>query len=365
MDKRKVLKLILIIALIALFTSLFSACDNAPPPTSGETRTITDRAGRTVAVPKNPKSICAVSSYAGPMIVLYGYGEKLLGTSNAVLRDSFIKLICPSLYGSVNVKVNGAMNAETVLALKTDLIFVDSEQYADSNEKAKLDTLNIPYVVVGFDSYECQLDAALIIGKALGCEEEAQKYIKYCRDVNSLVKTSLDGTEHTQYKVYHTINELLRTDIRGSLGGQWIGYAGAVNVSTAENLSLIGNKAYASKEQILRWAPDIIICNEPGVDDNILSNPEFADTNAVKSGKVWQIPIGITRYGHPNSIETPLAVLWLAKKMYPEIFNYTIEEKIKEFYAEFFDYSVTDEMVADILAADSIRSPKTNSGVND
>lgn len=355
----------MVIALIALFASVFSACNNAPPPAGGETRTVTDTAGRTVAVPKNPKSICTVSSYAGPMVVMYGYGDKLLGTSNAVLRDSFIKLICPSLNGAVNVKVNGAMNAETILALKTDLIFVDSEQYADSNEKAKLDTLNIPYVVVGFDDYESQLAAAAVIGEALGCEEEAQKYVKYCKDVNSFVKAAQDGTEHTQYRVYHTINELLRTDIRGSIGGQWIGYAGAINVSTAENLSIIGNKAYASKEQILRWAPDIIICNEPGVDDSIIANPEFADTDAVKDGKVWQIPIGITRYGHPNSIETPLAVLWLAKKMYPDIYNYTIEEKIKAFYTEFFDYSVTDEMAADILAADSIRSPKTNSDVND
>jgi iron complex transport system substrate-binding protein len=41
----------------------------------------------------------------------------------------------------------------------------------------------------------------------------------------------------------------------------------------------------------------------------------------VQKGEVYQIPIGITRWGHPSSFETPLAILWLMKLLYPGSFE--------------------------------------------
>lgn len=134
----------------------------------------------------------------------------------------------------------------------------------------------------------------------------------------------------------------------------------AVNVSTDASLTSDGDKTIASVEQILVWDPEVIICNEAGVDDEILEDPRFAGVNAVRNGRVYQIPVGVTRYGHPNSIETPLAVYWLAKTLYPELFDYRIEDKIKEFYLEFFDYEVSDETVAAILKGDDIRDNNQN-----
>ena len=134
----------------------------------------------------------------------------------------------------------------------------------------------------------------------------------------------------------------------------------AVNVSTDASLTSDGDKTIASLEQILVWDPEVIICNEAGVDDEILEDPRFAGVNAVRNGRAYQIPVGVTRYGHPNSIETPLAVYWLAKTLYPYLFDYRIEDKIKEFYLEFFDYEVSDETVAAILKGDDIRDNNQN-----
>ncbi len=41
-----------------------------------------------------------------------------------------------------------------------------------------------------------------------------------------------------------------------------------------------------------------------------------------KNHCAYQAPIGISRWGHPGSLETPLAVLWTAKTVYPDKFGH-------------------------------------------
>ena len=113
-----------------------------------------------------------------------------------------------------------------------------------------------------------------------------------------------------------------------------------MNVSTDASLTSDGDKTIASLEQILVWDPEVIICNEAGVDDEILKDPRFAGVDAVRNGRVYQIPV--------------------AKTLYPDLFDYRIEDKIKEFYLEFFDYEVSDETVAAILKGDGIRDNNQN-----
>lgn len=314
-----------------------------------------------MTVPKDPDIICTLSAFAGPLVCLYGYSEEMMATSNNVLRSNFLKEMCPAVRNAVNVKISGTMNAESILAINAELIFVDLTMYSDADERAKLDTMGIPYVVVDFVDMESQMEAALVVGKALGCDEEAERYVSYYRvAIASVGKVLETHPERKEYRVYHSVNEVTRTDASGSLGAEWTAAAGAVNVSTDASLTSDGDKTIASVEQILVWDPEVIICNEAGVDDEILGDPRFAGVDAVCNGRVYQIPVGVTRYGHSNSIETPLAVYWLAKTLYPDLFAYSIEDKIREFYLEFFDYEVSDETVAAILRGDDVRDNNLN-----
>lgn len=142
------------------------------------------------------------------------------------------------------------------------------------------------------------------------------------------------------------------------MDAEWTAAAGANNVSVTSSLTVIGDKTSASLEQILAWDPEVIICNEAGVDDTIRSDSRFVGVDAVVNDRVYQIPVGVTRYGHPNSIETPLAIYWLAKVLYPDAFDYTIEETIRDFYLTFFGYDADDDTVTAIINGDGIRTDK-------
>lgn len=347
----------------ALILAAFSACGRVPGEApSGGTVTVTDRMGRTVQVPEDPQSICAICPYAGMLVVMFGYGDRITSTCNNLARSNLLTEICPEISSAAVVKNSGDLNAEEILARNTDLIIVNDGSYVNEDQRAKLDTLGIPYIVTGFQTIEEQFEVTRLIGKALGAEKEAESYIEYFRSVMDDVSSKTAGAKPV--RLYHSVNEAVRTDQRGDYCSQWIALTGAENVSAGdpEAIQVNGEKSYTTLEQIYIWNPGLIICNEAMVDEYILSDPKWAEIEAVKSKKVYQIPIGITRMGHPTSLETPLAILWLAQLLHPELFDFDFSAKLREFYDEFFDFTLSDEWIDAMLEGNEMRTPKTNGG---
>jgi iron complex transport system substrate-binding protein len=121
----------------------------------------------------------------------------------------------------------------------------------------------------------------------------------------------------------------------------------------------VGNDYYASIEQILVWDPEVIIVNETAAYSLIKGHPQWAGISAVRAGKVYQLPNGISRWGHPGSVETPLAILWTAKTVYPEICTgIDMESEVHYFYNTFFHMQLDDEMITTVLKGGDLREPK-------
>lgn len=354
---RKILSALLALCLIAV---LVGGCASSPERSASDTITITDCAGRTVAVPKNPQSICCVCPFSGPIIVLCGYGERITTACNNMTRSNLLTMICPAVADAVVVKNNGSVNGEAVLEYGTDLIFVNDGTYETAQERAKLDSLGIPYVVVGFDDLESQLEAMLVIGRALGAEDRAQDYVNWCRGVYAGVREAVSGAPGEPAELYHAVNEAVRTDYAGSICDEWITMTNVHDVSLGSDLTVEGGKAYTTLEQIYAWDPDLIICNEAGVDDYILSDAKWAGLRCVRDGAVYQIPVGISRMGHPTSTETPLALMWLANLLYPEQYELDFAQTLKDYYLRFYDFEIDDDMAQAILEADEMRTEKTS-----
>lgn len=355
-------KKVAILLIVLLSVVCFSACYKITPTTKPNTHAVVDSIGRTVDVPDNPQSICAVSTFGGHIVAMLGFSEKMTSTCNNVTRSTLLKTMCPSVNNAISVKKSGSLNAEAVLKRNTDLIFIDKEMYDDADQRAKLDNIKIPYVVLHFTDLQGQIDVVRVIGKALRAEAVAEKYATYYNGVIDYVKNGVQKIENRKvYKVYHSINEALRSDFKGSLGACWIDVTGADNVALREAGSLSEGKAFFNIEKIIEWDPDIIICNEYGVPDSIKNDKGWSEISAVKNDKVYQIPVGATRYGHDNGFETPLAILWLANVLYPDTFNYYFEDKVREFYKEFFDFTVSDEIMEQIMEG-NIRQPKAGGG---
>lgn len=358
--KRRICSAILALCLTA---AILCGCASISGQTAGDTITVTDCAGRTVAVPKNPQSICCVCPFSGPIIVMCGYGDRVTTSCNNMTRSNLLTMICPSLAEAVVVKSSGSVNAEAVLEYGTDLIFVNDGTYEMPEERAKLDSLGIPYVVIGFDDLESQLDAMLVVGRALGAEEKMRDYTDWCKSVYADVRQALSEAPDDPVELYHAVNEAVRTDYAGSICDEWITMTNVNDVSLGSDLTVEGGKAYTTLEQIYAWDPDVIICNEAGVDDYILSDEKWAGLRCVRDGAVYQIPVGISRMGHPTSTETPLALMWLANLLYPEQYEIDFIQTLKDYYLRFYGFEIDDDMAQAILQADEMRMEKASQKV--
>ncbi len=350
------------IVILIISINIFTGCVDTGYQTSEniETVTIVDCVGRTVDVPKKIERIGCLFTVTGHVVTMLGEGEKIVAVSNGLKRDKLLHRICPSILDAIVPKVSGSVNIEELARSKPDVVFIDHEALLDEREAKKFDKLKIPYLVIKFNDIEEQQYMVEMIGKALGKEDKAKKYIKF---YNECISKTKDGVkkiqENEKLTVYHSVNEATRTDAPNTLPADWTNISGVINVSVGKKLKFTDNKYFASLEQILLWNPDVIIVNEDGVDEYIRTMEQWQSLKAVKNDKVILLPNGISRWGHTTSIETPLAIIWLSKKLYPSYFeDVNIREITKEFYEKFYNYNLSDDEVNDILRGKGMRKPK-------
>lgn len=329
---------------------------------SAATRTVTDSFNRDVVIPRDIETVACLYAFSAHVVTMLGEDERIVAVVQGSKRDRLLNEISPHISSSATPSDDGIINIEEILAVNPDLVFLKGETAILEEETAKLDLFSIPWIAIDFGSVSSQMRAVEIIGEVLGQQERAEAFNGYYRQVVEETQGRFsDLNEGERVRLYHSINEATRTDAAGTLMAEWTQIAGAENVSVGEELRIFENKYFAGIEQILTWNPDVILCNEFGVDGYILSNEKWSPLAAVKEGRVWTIPTGISRWGHPGGLETPLAILWTAKRLYPErTADLDIPELTRSFYSDFFDYEINDELLDHMLSGGRMRMPKNN-----
>jgi iron complex transport system substrate-binding protein len=359
-------KLLIIFCLISCI--FIFGCSNSHKLDSSksdvETITVTDCIGRKVEVPKEVKKIGCLYAFSGHAVTMLGRGEDIAAVSNGLKRDKMLLTMCPSINEALRPKVNGVINIEELAKANPDVVFVDGDMARNEGEVEKFNKFKIPFLVVEYKNIEEQKYAVKMIGKVVGNLDKAVGYEEYydncIEKVSSMVK---DIPKEQRMRLYHSVNEASRTDAKDTLPAEWTEISGAVNVSVNDKLKFVDNKYFASLEQILLWNPDVIIVNEEGVDEYIINNEQWENIKAVKNDRVYKMPNGVSRWGHPGSIETPLAILWTAKKLYPEYTEeINLEKEVKNFYSEFFNYDLSDDDIKNILSGNGMRKSKNLKG---
>lgn len=326
-----------------------------------DTITVTDSIGRQVVIPAKVERIACLYAFSGHVVAMLGKSSNIVAVVDGLKRDVLLTDIAPDIKNARVPTSSGAINIEELLNTRPDIAFISSDTAQNEGEVEKLRKTKIPYLVVDYRNISEQQFAIQMIGQAIGAGDRALSYNAYYQScVERIQEKVKDIPQKDRVKVYHSVNEATRTDVADTLPADWLNIVGANNVSVGESLRVVkGNKYIASLEQILLWNPQVILVNEAGVDDYIRENPQWSNINAVKNGKVYQMPNGVSRWGHPGSLETPLAILWTAKTLYPERFSdLNMENEVHEFYKEFFDYPLTDDTVTQVLNGKGMRIPK-------
>jgi len=363
----RLLNLFLLMTLILLFSCQKSDKTNNKKlkskqknQTKIESQIIKDSLGRKVSIPLKIKRIACLYSFTGHVVTMLGQGDKIVACISGLKRDKVLLKICPAIKKAVVPKVNGALNIEELVKAKPDIVFVRESMFRNQAEKELFDKFNLPLIVIEYSSIKEQQQAIKIIGEAIGANERARTFNKYYEEC--LLKTATITNKiplNKRVKVYHSVNEPFKTDSAGTLQADWLNLAGAINVSTAQKSKKEHNDLFVNIEQILLWNPEVIITNESRAKDFILKDTQWANIKAVKNKKVYQMPNGISRWGHPGSLETPLALLWTLKTLYPEYSQkINLKRETLIFYKKFFNFSLSNQMLDKILQGKGMRTRK-------
>ena len=356
-------KMAAVLVAVALALS-FTGCTSQPPAHDAGGFVVTDCADRNVQVPDRVDSIACLYAYTGHVCVLLGCEDKICAVVNGLKRDHLMERKVEGLADMPSPYAKGAINIEELIAVAPDIVFLRADILQDEGELEKLDGTGIPYVVVDYTTAADQMYSIEMMGECLGCIDRAKAYTDYYQATFDMVRERLaDIPESERKTVFHSINEAVRTDIPDTLSYEVLQVAGCKNVvQSSEELQLDGDKGNATVEQIYVWDPDVILVNEPAATEYFKTDSKFSGLRAVRQGAVYQLPVGISRWAHPGSVESPIAALYIAKLLYPDQFaDIDIEQEVKSFYETFFDISLSDEDVDSILSGQGMREAREGS----
>ncbi|HCD46856.1 MAG TPA: ABC transporter substrate-binding protein [Lachnoclostridium sp.] len=317
-----------------------------------DTRVFTDSAGREVTLPKEINKIAP----SGPLaqIVLYTLcPDKLSGLASDFSEGAkqYIdeKYWALPKFGQFYGK-NANLNMEALIAESPDVIIDIGEAKKSVKEDmdALQEQLNMPVIFIEAD-LDTMSSAYEKLGELTGETDQAKKLADYCNNILKKSETAGEQLAEKKSVYFATGDDGLHTNAEGSIHARVIEQIGAENAAKVEKVSS-GGGSEVSFEQLLLWQPDIIIADSEALYQTITTDKVWGELNAVKEGKVYQIPsVPYSFMSSPPSVNRMIGILWLGNLVYPEQYSVDIKQEVKDFYELFYHVALDDTQVEKIL----------------
>ncbi|MEG0384610.1 ABC transporter substrate-binding protein [Solibacillus cecembensis] len=268
--------------------------------------TVTDSIGREITLEKQPERIISLTPSNTEILFGLGLDEEIVGVSD---NDTFPEQV------ATKERVGGMeFNLELIASLKPDIVFAHgSGMYNFEKGMEQLEAMGIPVFVVknavNFEeTYETMKQMGQLTGKVAQAEEMVAIIQKDIEEITTKA-AGLDGK--SAFIVVGTNPDL---------------YAVGTGTFIHEMLSTIGVKNSVtqpdwpqySAEQFVSDNPDVILVTYKDDVEAILSNPAYAEMDAVKSGNVHLIDSDTTSRQGPRIVE---GIQSIAQTIYPEVFG--------------------------------------------
>lgn len=362
------------LAAVTLAAGLLAACGNeeskttpsSDKQTTAEEKMIQDQLGRDVTIPGDVDRVVVggILPYFSTWFVATNSTKEIVGmhpnSYNAASNSMLAKMSPDVLKASTDFIQNGELNVEELMNVDPQVYFeiANDTKSIEKLDEAGISTVALQTVEVAdanpvetFNSW-LKVTAEIKGGDAL---DRADKYVDNVTNVQKEIDTKLKNVEKEdkpRVLVLHQHSDKSIVVAGQNLWGEyWVNQTGGYDIVSGDGVQ--GQKE-VNMEQIYKWNPDIIyITNftETQPEDlfnNKISGQDWSDVKAVQDKKVYKIPLGIYRW-FPPSGDAPLMLKWMANHNQPELFDYDMNDEIKTYYKDFYNFDVTDDEEETIL----------------
>ena len=333
---------------------IISGCSTSQA-NSVNTRLFTDSAGREVQIPVNISKIAPSGPYA-QMILYTLCPDRLLGLSDPFTRiqkhyidEKYYDLpIYGKLYGA-----GGTFNLEEIIRTSPNIIIDIGERKAgiDTDMDSIQSRTGIPVIFIEA-TMDTIADAYDTLGEILGIDGQAAELSRYIRDVMVFAEEARKAIPDDQRPLVMYSQGEYGNEVngKGSIHSEVLDYVGVKNAADMGSILATGGDE-VSMEQIIIWNPEIVVLAPDSCFRDIYSDPLWAQVDAVKNRRVFEVPIGPYNWlDRPPSVQRVLGILWLGNLVYPEHYDFDMIGKTQEFYKLFFRYDLSEEEARGLLA---------------
>ncbi len=374
----KIKKIMVFLTAIALLLSACAEQTEAPAQTSkatteavqtaemtteakpAETIEIVDMAGRTLTIPKEINTIATPNVDAYRILLQLGAQDKLIGVPSNMVDSKYSKedTIEVSVWQDAKTKtmVGGGppgteINVESLIALKPDLIFSwsygkkgNSIELADQiQKKSGIPVVCINNIASSKNRVENIKNAYTLIGQIVDKEDRAKELMAFYDEKVKWIDEKLTESSAVPKKVYMSGPSNILRASKNYLPLKQLKLKEVIEDSA-------GNSREVTKEQLISWDPDIILCHTPSkvyrVDfAEIEADPVLKNLRAVKNKNIYHVK----SYYMGWDVATGLVDLYyIGKLAYPDVFtDLDVEavgnEILKTFYGKDDLYKLLEE----------------------
>ena len=307
---------------------------------------VVDQAGREVLIPSQPQRIASAFGVATPYLYAFVPPENIVAARYLGLPDHPLsRAVMARIDPNYTEKALGAeITVEELVARDVDLVFAGLKHL---DLARVLSEVGIPSVLIGPETFEAVKDATLLIGRALGQEERAKDLIQFYEEALARISRATSAVPaEKRPKVLVLGTSALRVASGAMYQSRMVELAGGIPVTAG----LPGSWQNVNIEQILIWNPDVIVIvpYSQAQAADLLSDPIWAEVEAVKTGRVYKMPQLLFAWDTPIP-ESVLGILWMAELFHPGAIELDFAELARAFYREFYRCELKEEELSALL----------------
>lgn len=365
-------KIIGIVLTVSLVITSLAACkgtddtEKTPESETPETITVIDHLGHEVEVPKDIDRIVIGKIYplASVVSIFFDSAEKIVGMPMQCMtaaKNSLLSELYPEILDAETNYIDGAnLNIESLLLLEPDVMLYNAAD--DATMGQMLRDAGIPAVAISvnkwhYDAIETLENWIDLLSQMFPENNKAQLVTDYSNKVYDRVRERVDGLSDEEKKdvffLYQYTENMIATS-GNHFFGQW--WADAVNAHNVGEEIEKDNSVNVNMEQIYKWNPECILITNftTATPDSLYSNAigtnDWSNVKAVENKSVYKMPLGMYR-SYTCGVDTPVTLLWIAKTVYPELFeDVDITTETKNYYKDVFGIELTDKQAEGIFA---------------
>ena len=336
--------------------------------TETTTKTIVDHEGTKMEIPtKIDRIVVTAWQLPAPLAVYLGGADKIVGMApasmvaaeNSVLSDIYPEI----LNASTDFYEGGSVNIEELLKLDPDIVIGASGEMAESIRAAGIPAVSFSVSNWDYDVVKTNEEWVKLFDDIFGGSEVSTAVQEYSEVVQADIAAKVSEIpEENKKKVMFLFtysDATMTTSSKGFFGQSWCDLTGCINVG--EEIESLGS-ASINMEQVYEWNPDVIIITNftsaqpEDLYNNTIGSDDWSSVNAVKNGEVYKMPLGWYRSYTPG-VDTAVTLQWMAKMVYPELFeDVDIEQVAKDYFKDFYEIELTDEQIENMFNPSSAAS---------